>query len=966
MDTVNGVYASPKSMSEKEINSLVHDALMKARMTTKSFSPTKTISPKSAEAPSPASTNRSAGGRPPVSPLASPNTKVVPTFSHSPSRSKKNIEIPTIQTTSSVGSFNSSDDILRRVEEEIANARKAAQEATKRLAGVSANFMADYDGTFDMSEGTASYRSSSTDAEGNFDEALDILGEEFDELMNTNPEEKIDSTISDDREMPVSVSSLIKTFEKSGSVQADSYPMDELEMVLSDEREQDRLETNAEISGNEGTVAPKEVTEVMQDYLESDKASIEHLASIDEVKDEELIKTISLEEPVKSEDTDMNSREEEVSSPEASSPEVSKSLSSIEKFESKETKDAVGTKDVCIKSEIENSGVKNGSDEAEEMVDDVSAASNKNLLSHVAMTDDQAVSDLGLSEDQTTEIIDNKNTLTNRLLSNLSELRRAGDEAPKESAYSLYPTSPSRKKALPTKGFSNDASDSVDNADENSSYHGNRVQFKEKYPIPQKMKKSRQPIQIKIDYQLEKPSDKLWQSKPKKDLKELFEAITGTSVQRRSNACGALKVLSTQKKNQLMLVRTYGFMDALVFAISGEDYSDEDKEAGTAARTRAVNIVLNVSARKDNRYHVLLHPGLRESVVKCMMEDKREARELACAVLATLGKSQHCREAIGKTEKLVDTLAIILKKDDPPMPDIDHQTTIDSEKITVDSENVDSENIESGKVNYSGDDELSGGAPESGSGSESSNSFASSLSSKSSLRLESADTQKEDAEMRKRTRTNACAALLHLSKECSISQELSASSTLISSLVSCCNELENPLHTKCLEILANITRFPHNNARLVGFPGLVETLLVTGSQEDDADRLWSMRIFQNLSSEPSAKVQLATSSILELLSTNMMRKQYDEQLATTSTMYNISTEPGAVVPLTNTKNVVATLVHVAHSPASIMEVRTIACDALATLGLWLQTLCIPGTVPDGVKSAKLPSYITSGWERWED
>ena len=67
------------------------------------------------------------------------------------------------------------------------------------------------------------------------------------------------------------------------------------------------------------------------------------------------------------------------------------------------------------------------------------------------MTDDKAVLDLGLSEDQNTETIDNKNTLKNRLLSNLSEVRRAGDEAPKESAYSFYPTSPSRKKALPSK-----------------------------------------------------------------------------------------------------------------------------------------------------------------------------------------------------------------------------------------------------------------------------------------------------------------------------------------------------------------------------------------------------------------------------------------------------------------------------------------------------------------------------------
>jgi hypothetical protein len=38
---------------------------------------------------------------------------------------------------------------------------------------------------------------------------------------------------------------------------------------------------------------------------------------------------------------------------------------------------------------------------------------------------------------------------------------------------------------------------------------------------------------------------------------------------------------------------------------------------------------------------------------------------------------------------------------------------------------------------------------------------------------------------------------------------------------------------------------------------------------------------------------------------------------------------------------------------------------LATLGLWLQTLAGAGTVPAGVDPVPLPTYITSGWKRWE-
>jgi len=452
------------------------------------------------------------------------------------------------------------------------------------------------------------------------------------------------------------------------------------------------------------------------------------------------------------------------------------------------------------------------------------------------------------------------------------------------------------------------------------------------------MAKPRDPSEIIFDYQTEKPSDKLWLSKPKKDLKELLEATIGMSIQRRSNACGALKVLSTQEKNQLTLLRTHGFMDAVVYAI-GDNYSTEDAEAGVFAKTRAVNVVLNISKKKSNRYHILMHPGLGDSLVKVMTEDKRDTRELACATLATLAKSQPCREPMSKVENLVDVLAIIMKGDEP-------SSFHNVRKIFSDDP----------KIDYSGDDEMTRVISESFS-------EASSASSHSSC---TQDTNKGDPEMRTRTRMNACAALLHLSKECTISQALCASNTLLYCLVACCGEVHNPIHTKCLEILANLTRFPQNNRILVDYPGVIDTLLLNGSSDvNDTDRLWATRNFQNLASDPSAKSKLATPAVLELLGISMMRSIYGEQLAAASAVLNIATEPGTVVPLTNTKNVVATLVHVAHSPTSIAEVRTIACDTLATLGLWLQTLAGAGTVPQGVKYTPLPTYITSGWERWE-
>ena len=96
-----------------------------------------------------------------------------------------------------------------------------------------------------------------------------------------------------------------------------------------------------------------------------------------------------------------------------------------------------------------------------------------------------------------------------------------------------------------------------------------------------------------------------------------------------------------------------------------------------------------------------------------------------------------------------------------------------------------------------------------------------------------------------------------------------------------------------------------------------------------------------------------------------MRKDLVEKEIAVATLYNISTDRSAVTAITNTKNVVATLVHLAHSPDSSSEVRLLACEALATISLWLQTLAGTGKVPDGVANIPLPSQKTTGWERWD-
>jgi len=754
---------------------------------------------------------------------------------------------------------------------------------------------------------------------------------------------------------------------------------DSIEPTVEDEpisSEDDEITIRKDANKSDSITASQEIADVAQDSIESENPSIDEAVSIDQVEEKEeppetrsqgvvekldhaeeieesTSDQLTLSPKISSIDTTASSYEEpmiispksvnkSVTSPRTEdeipdSPDQRISVPEPEKHAAVDDK-AVESK-ISIKSPVvrENTSIKSPvarknnwfKDDDDMLTLNASKDESKieSVISPKLANDIPAAGKGEVSQDQVTEIAENKkSSITDRLLNDYLKTQISAD-------LSSFTGSPSKRSTL-----SKDTAGSIFNFD-NVAY-GGKVTFKQRYPVPQKIKQSREPAEIVRDNKGEEANKNLWASMPKAELKELLEAVTGSSIQRRSNACGTLKVLSTQKKNMLMLVRTKGFMDAVVFAIS-DNYSIEDMEAGAEARTRAVNVVLNVSTKKDNRYHVLMHPGLRESLVKCMVDDNAEARELACATFATLAKSSYCREPMVKTENLVNALANILKKN--------------ANSVIA--------NLEQKETDYSGDDEFSRDPSASYSHSSASSSLTRETFETDSRSVES---QKEDPETRRRTRMNACAVLMHLSKECSVSQELCANNALLTSLVSCCREVHNPIHTKCLEILANLTRFPHNNERLVQFPDLVDAMLYIGNQEDDTDRLWSMRILQNLSADPTAKPILATANVLELLSTNMMGRQYGEILAATSAMYNISTEPGAVVPLTNTKNVVATLVHVAHSPASMMEVRTIACDALSTLGLWLQTLSSSGVVPEGVRPVSLPSYITSGWQRWDE
>ena len=188
---------------------------------------------------------------------------------------------------------------------------------------------------------------------------------------------------------------------------------------------------------------------------------------------------------------------------------------------------------------------------------------------------------------------------------------------------------------------------------------------------------------------------------------------------------------------------------------------------------------------------------------------------------------------------------------------------------------------------------------------------------------------------------------------------------LLESIVQVSGDFDSQLHTKCLEMLCNVSRLPGNTVAMAQFPGLVDTLVSAGSSKDVLDRVWALRTLQNLSSECSNKAELATNTLLSLLITCVTSKDREEQHGAMAALLNLSTDPSAVVPITSTKNVLATLVYLAHHHDSSADIRLMACNALATVGMWLQTVSGFGSIPEEARRVLLPSHKTSGWDIWD-
>lgn len=381
---------------------------------------------------------------------------------------------------------------------------------------------------------------------------------------------------------------------------------------------------------------------------------------------------------------------------------------------------------------------------------------------------------------------------------------------------------------------------------------------------------------------------------PTPQVDELIQGALSESSARRSNACGTLKLMASQKKNAPMLCTAKGLLDALLHASKRSE-----TETDQTIRNRALATISLLSQAKETRRVVCEHEKVLVYLSEIVKADEGEARLHACSTVAALAKTEENRDMLMDTDKtLVREFSRILVK-----------------------------GKESGE----------GGAP---------------LSKSAHKILLS-------------TRLNVCAALLHLSKQCTVSVKMCADKEIVGNIASSCLSLDDPVHTRCMEALCNLTRFPGNVDSLLENKDVIVALSTCGMSNDRDDRLLSLRAMQNMSAHATKRVTVATEDILQLLCSSAEKlNMVEEHEAAISVLGNFCTDPNCIVQLTNSENVVRVLVTVANNIDYDPEIQFVACDALATIAMWLQRLARGGSVPEGFSFEPLPTLKSTGYMRY--
>ena len=469
---------------------------------------------------------------------------------------------------------------------------------------------------------------------------------------------------------------------------------------------------------------------------------------------------------------------------------------------------------------------------------------------------------------------------------------------------------------------------------------------------------------------------------------------------RRKNACGALQVLTTQPGNRIPLAWTTGVLPALtsVLADTGVDgahitYPDKrHRHEFEIARDRAITCLTNLSTPKENRIAMFHSPHLVHWLVAMILEGRGPPRKGACAILAFLAKTPDNRLLMVQVPRLIEAFTKVLKPRPARMEYPEPRKPVGSVSSSEDEEEDDDDDDDDDEqdnttdggthTDVSGRDTLSArdtvserdtrvtktasvlSEPSrflsvSSSYSQQSHATQRLAGARSPIELHGYDETAD--ELLREARNYVFAALSNLVKEKDNAFHFSRDTALIKvmSEIAMCHE--SPAHVHAIKFLAFLTRH-RLNSKVIVFrrrnvvPALVEA---TTSQNETA-RLYGCYALQNLSQDKSCRQELAIAENLLVCLCERARGATDqeaERLAALSALKNLTDEPANLIPMSNTTDCIATLMHLAHGRQEgvtpLMQYR--ACDALATLSHWLRKIATSGQALSDAKMGKMHS-----------
>ncbi len=148
---------------------------------------------------------------------------------------------------------------------------------------------------------------------------------------------------------------------------------------------------------------------------------------------------------------------------------------------------------------------------------------------------------------------------------------------------------------------------------------------------------------------------------PTPQISDLIEGLKSESASRRSNACGTLKLMSSQKKNTTMLGKTSGLIEALLsVSRTVPDKEVGDKDGILTTRNRALTTIALLCQSKENRRGLCENKDLISHLFDTIKNGDGEPRLHSCSSIAALAKTEENRDILAEQEGLIEELAAIL------------------------------------------------------------------------------------------------------------------------------------------------------------------------------------------------------------------------------------------------------------------------------------------------------------------